>query len=74
MIEIHASTLEMFFYALIFILVLFALGYMTALLDFVKGFSKEEAKKTEEEIKRMLGEVYGEVKNDTAHRIPQDGV
>lgn len=74
MIEIHASALEIFLYVLSFILVIFALGYITALIDFIKGFSKEEAKKTEEQIKRMLGEVYGEIKDDTAHGLSQDGV
>lgn len=74
MVEIHLSGWEAVLYALCFILVLFGLGYMTALIDFIRGFTREEAKKTEEQIKKCLGEVYGEVKDDTALTVPSNGV
>lgn len=74
MIEVHVSALEAFLYALSLIVVLFALGYFSSLVDRTKGFTKEEAKKTEEQIRRMIGEVYGEINDDTVHGIPQNGV
>jgi uncharacterized protein YjeT (DUF2065 family) len=74
MVDIHLSGWESVLYALCFILVLFGLGYMTALIDFVRGFTREEAKKTEEQIRKCLGEVYGEVKDDTAHTVPTNRI
>ncbi len=74
MIDIRIPALEAFLYALCFVLVLFGLGYLSSLIDRTKGFTKEEAKKTEEQIRKMVGEVYGEVKDDTADKVPRYGV
>ncbi len=74
MIDIRIPALEAFLYALCFVLVLFGLGYLSSLIDRTKGFTKEEAKKTEEQIRKMVGEVYGEVKDDAAHGFPQSGI
>lgn len=70
MIEIRLSALEAFLYFTSFILVIFGLGYVNALIDRTKGFSREEANKIEKQAKKIVGEV----KNDTDDRIPHDSI
>lgn len=75
MIDIHVPAFDFFLYFLILAIVFFMFGYGNSLINSTKGFSHEQVKEIEEQLRKITEYAYVEVQyNDPAYRITQDRI